>query len=706
MISKTNPNAFCAYIDAGMMLFPCQQYTKIPSRKGFLDLPFDPDFEPQDQNYGVLLRNRYLVIDCDTRHYNKDDKPLTRLLTDLELPLDLFKQTFTVETPSKGYHVYLTKPEDVLLVNSLKEYPGLEFKTKFIMACGSYIDKTPKGEPVERGYRAIFNSPKNILPCPHALLVRLKKTDAPIITLAEPVEPDNASDVFAFTQHCQMVEPAIEGRNGDLRTFQVACAGREFGLSQEKTLEIMKTIFNPRCEPVWDEEALALKVSNAYEYSTRTPQGVKSIQNQFTTVESPKTETKIKYQLDSHGQIKKNFFNLRQIFNFPTIHQNKDDKKILTIPPIGNYLKYDQFVHDIVWDKPAPWFKISNEWTDQDAVEFKNILSEQLAMDFSVDLIHEVASVCASRRAFHPVRDYLNDCSWDGIRRVDRWLSMYCGAVDNSYTRFIGRKALIACVARIFNPGVKFDHVLVMEGVQGIGKSYMWDVLANPWFTDAPLHIQDKSAIEIMRGKWIVELAEMDALTKYESQTIKGFLSRTEDRCRMAYERKTQNFPRQNVFVGSLNPEVHGWLKDRTGNRRYWPVAVSRIDIPELKRVRHELWAEALELYKKGEDLSVADANMRSLMAQEVEGRMQQDPWFSILEEHLHSKANDYMTEQGIVVNPAEMYSRCIGGSASTFRFQESGRIASILHSLGFEKVRGEGKIGYVYVKKLIEEVL
>lgn len=704
--SKTNQNAFCKYIDAGMMLFPCFKYTKNPAKKGFLEIPFDPDFEPADQNYGVLLKNRYLVIDCDPRHYEKDDKPLTRLLTELELPTDIFKQTFTVQTPSGGYHIYFSKPEAFHLVNSLKEFPGLEFKTKFIMACGSFIDKTPKGEPVNKPYKAVLNSPSNILPCPQALLLKLQKKDTPKVTLSGPIEPDNPSDVFAFTQHCQIVEPAIEGRNGDLRTFQVACAGREFGLSQEKTLSIMLDVFNPRCQPVWDEADLTLKVQNAYEYATRTPQGVKSVQNAFTVVEKP-TEVKIKYQLDQHGRIKKNFFNLKMFFNFPTVNQSKDQRSVLTIPPIGNYLKYDQFSHNIVWAKPAPWFKMNNEWTDEDALEFKDILSENLSMDFGVDMIHEVATVCARRRAFHPVREYLNECSWDGIKRIDTWLSRYCGTVDNSYTKFIGRKTLIAAVARVFEPGVKFDHVLVMEGVQGLGKSYMWDALAKPWFTDAPLHIQDKSAIEVMRGKWIVELAEMDALTKYESQTIKGFLTRTEDRCRMAYDRTTKNFPRQNIFVGSLNPELNGWLKDKTGNRRYWPIAVSSIDIAELKRVRHELWAEALIEYKKGETLYVADANMRSLMAQEVEGRMQQDPWFLVIEAHLHTHAEkDYMTDRGILISPVELYSRCIGGSPATFRHQEANRMASILQQLGFEKVRLTGKIGFSYLKRIKDEDL
>ena len=707
-ICKTNPNSFCAYIDAGMMLFPCVGYSKIPAKKGFLEIPFDPEFNPEDHNYGVLLRNRYLVIDCDPRNYEKGDKPLTRLLTELEIDPAIFKQTFTVKTPNAGFHIYFKKPEAVSLVNSLKEFPGIEFKTKFIMACGSFIDKTPKGEPVNRPYKPEFNTPGRILACPLSLLNRLKKLDAPQQALEATITPDNEADITAFTQHCRIVEPAIEGRNGDLRTFQVACMGREFGLSQEKTLEIMLDVFNPRCQPTWHDEDLKLKVQNAYEYSTRTPQGVKSIQNSFTPLDNVKTEVKIKYQQNPHGQIKKNFFNLRMFFDYPTVHQpDGQNKKILSIPPIGNYLGFDQFSHNIIWVKPAPWFKTSPEWSDEDAIEFKSILSENLAMDYPVDIIHEVAGICASRRAFHPVRDYLNSCSWDGISRIDRWLSLYCGVVDNSYTRFIGRKTLVAAVARIFDPGVKFDHVLVLEGMQGVGKSYMWHILASPWFTDAPLHIQDKSAIETMRGKWIIELAEMDALTKYESQTIKGFLSRTEDRARMAYERKAKNFPRQNIFVGSLNPELTGWLKDKTGNRRYWPVSVSSIDLKELKHVRHELWAEAVEIYKRGEDLFVGDARMRDIMHQEVESRMQEDPWFTIIEEYLHEHGvKDHMTEHGIVVGAAELYSRCIGGGNSTFRALESNRITSVLHKLGFEKTRRVGKMGYVFVKKLVEEVL
>ena len=706
---KTNPSHFCAYVDAGMTLFPCVGYSKIPARKGFLDRSFDPEFVPTENNYGVLLRNRYLVIDCDPRSYAKDDKPLSRLLEFLELPADLFKATFTVRTPRKGYHIYFRKPDSVQLVNTMKDYLGLEFKTKFIMACGSFIDKDPKGALIRAGYQPVFGSPATMMKCPQILLAKLLKPDLPPMTLDAPISPDNEADIHAFVQHCLLVEPAVEGKNGDLRTYQVACAGREFGLSQGKTFDIMWEQFNPRCNPIWEEGSLRAKVLNAYEYSTQSPAGIKSIQNSFASP-IPSTETstvKIRYQLTSQGTIKKSMANLKQIFEYPTMHKNQETgaKHALTIPPIGNFLRFDQFSHRIIWGKPAPWYKLSEEWSDEDAIEFKHILSEQLALEFSIELIHEVASVCANKRAFHPVRDYLDSCKWDGIPRVDTWLSRYCGAVDTEYSRFIGRKVLVAAVARVFAPGCKFDHVLVMEGAQGIGKSYMWEILTAPWFSDAPLHIQDKSAVEIMRGKWVIELAEMDALSKYESQTIKGFLSRGEDRCRMAYERKAKSFPRQNIFVGSINPELTGWLKDRTGNRRYWPLSVTKIDLKELKHIRHELWAEALGIFQEGESLFVTDPRMQETMNKEVTSRMQEDPWFGLLEEHLYTQVNDYLVEEYITIVPVDLYTRCIGGNAATFRLPEANRIASILKILGFIKTKSTIRMGYIYVKKYEESL-
>jgi len=203
-----------------------------------------------------------------------------------------------------------------------------------------------------------------------------------------------------------------------------------------------------------------------------------------------------------------------------------------------------------------------------------------------------------------------------------------------------------------------------------------------------------------MQGRWIVELGEMEAHSKYESRTIKGFLTRTEDRVRMAYARKAVSFPRQNIFVGTINPEQAGWLKDPTGDRRYWPVPVFTIDLKAVKRDRDQIWAEAYEMFKRGEQIHVEDKKMRDLMATVVSARLQEDPWFGLVENYLAHHAHEYVIDGHVVVLPVEIYTRCVGGTASTCGTREYGRIATILKQMGYEKGRAQGKHGFVFKKK------
>lgn len=691
-----------------MTLIPCIGLNKLPKHKGFLKAPYDPELEPQDNvNYQVLLSQRYLVVDCDPRHYEpKDDRPLNRLFVDCGLDPALYKDTFIVKTPSGGFHVYFTKHPDVDVVSTLKAYQGLEFKCKFIMAAGSYIERDKDGNPVNRGYLTAYKSPAEITPAPQLLLAKLQRKIIPS-TLEVDVPGDSPADISAFTRHCEDAEGAIQGHNGDGKTYGIAIHGRSLGLSAGVVYNIMAEKYNPKCLPPWTEDELKRKIINAYQYSM-APRGTRSIHNEFNepVPEGATVEPiKVKYQTNKDGSLKRSLANLKMFFNFPTFDPNPERKRILDIPAIGRNLGFDQFSGRIVWTQPAPWYKTSNEWDDQDASQFKMILSDQLHIEFGMDQMHEAATICARERAFHPVRDYVNSIRWDGVSRVDNWLGTYCGVLDNEYTRFIGRKTLVAAIARVFRPGCKFDHVLVFEGIQGIGKSYMWEIMASPWFTDAPLSIHDKGAVEVLQGKWVVELAEMDALSRYESQAIKGFFTRNEDRCRMAYERNAKSFPRQCIFVGSLNPEQTGWLKDRTGNRRYWPVPVTRIDLKGLKRDRDQLWAEALSIFEQGENIHVEDAGMRLLMSQMVDARMQEDPWFGIVEEYLHTNGQKYVNDRMYIIVPVLLYQDSIGGGAAAFSQREASRMASILKTLGFEKTKTPGKHGYVYTKTYNEEM-
>lgn len=697
---KNLPHApsFCLYADAGFTLFPMYRASKVPYA-GFLDRTFDLEFYPKEGlNYGVLLRRQFLVIDCDPRHYAQGDKPLTRLLTDLELPTDFYKETFMVKTPRGGYHIYLSKPVDVSITTALKDYPGLEFKDQHIVAAGTYVDKNPDGEVINGSYTILSGSPSRILKCPTGLLNKIQRQER-VKALNVQITPDQEVDIKKFRKFCQTAEPAIEGKNGDLVCFKTACKGRELGLTQDTVYQIMDEEYMPRCSDPEEKSWLAAKVASAFNPSK--PIGTQSIQNEFpdaVEVKEP-TQVKIRYQFDGAGNLRRTVANLKMFFKYPTI--DPESKKTLEIPPIGHYIGFNQFNNQICWIKQAPWLKSTGEWDGDDATHFKVLLSEQLGIDFDVKQIHEVALVCAKEKAFHPVRDYIDKLKWDGQPRLSTWLSRYCGAIHTEYTSFVGRKTLIAAVSRVFRPGCKFDHVLVFEGDQGIGKSFLWEQLASPFFTDAPLSIQDKGAVEVMQGKWIIELGEMEAHSKYESKTIKGFLSRTEDRCRMAYAHNVRSFPRQNIFVGTINPEQAGWLKDPTGDRRYWPVPVYQIDIMGIRRDRDQLWAEAYEAFQTGEQIHVEDARMRTMMAEIVASRLQEDPWFNSIERYLHNAENlrQYIVGDKIVVEPTDLFCRCCGSSMTQCGAREYGRIAMILKTLGFEKERRVGKQGYTYTK-------
>jgi hypothetical protein len=707
----TNIKLFQAMHDAGFTLFPMYGFNKIP-HKGFLDTPFEPDWTPQEgHNYGALLRRRFLVIDVDPRHYPEGRRPFRELMQALEMPVDIQKTTFTVKTPRGGYHIYFQKPETCSIVHSLKEYPGLEFKDQHIMCPGSYIFQDDKGKAINAGYTLFNGAPSAIAQADPRLLAMLKPVERKPQVLVGDITPDQVADIRWFMSFCQTTPPAVSGQNGDKTAFGVARAGRARGLSKEKVVEIMLCQYNPRCEPP-DEAWLRQKIDNAFEYADE-PAGVNSIQNDFEAVPvtSGVTKVSVPYQRTPAGMLKKSFANLTYFMKYPVVVSTSEGavKEVKGVPQLFGTLKYDAFSYRLRWTKPAPWHKTSGEWDDHDAIQYMAKVSQHLAIEYQTSQMHQAAYAVASEQSFHPVREYLDSLKWDKQERVTHWLSKYCGALDNEYTRFIGRKTLVAAVARVFAPGCKFDHVLVMEGAQGIGKSYFWELMASPWFTDSPLDIDDKKAVEVMQGKWILELGEMTILSKYESSANKRFLSASSDRCRMAYATEAKDYPRQCIFVGGLNPEQNGWLRDHTGNRRYWPVPVTKIDLKAVKADRDQLWAEALEYFRKGEAIHVEDDRMRAMMEQEVEARLQEDPWFGMIEEYLSDEENweGHLQTDGKTLHfmPVDLYNNPIGGGAAAFGSREFGRVATILKKLGFEKKRSGVSRAYYYTKEVRREV-
>src|SRR5208337_3286540 len=217
----------------------------------------------------------------------------------------------------------------------------------------------------------------------------------------------------------------------------------------------------------------------------------------------------------------------------------------------------------------------------------------------------------AHEHGFHPVRDYLRSCRWDGTARLASWLPTYLGTEVNSYTAAVGRCWLISGVARIMRPGVKADSVLGLIGQQGILKSTALEVLASePWFTDHISPLGEKDSRLDLQGTWIVELAELDRVRGADLARVKNFLSTKTDKYRVPYGHRKQPFPRSCIFASSSN--IGDMLTDETGNRRWWPVNCGRINIEALRRDSDQIWGEALALFEAGEKWWLAPELVRA----------------------------------------------------------------------------------------------
>jgi 5S rRNA maturation endonuclease (ribonuclease M5) len=310
------------------------------------------------------------------------------------------------------------------------------------------------------------------------------------------------------------------------------------------------------------------------------------------------------------------------------IVQNSQANIRLALGMLGATLRHDVFEDRLLIDGVAGVGPL----LDDRAMEHLWLaIDEQFGFRPQREFFLTVLVNMARRNAFHPVCNYLDGLKWDGVPRIDTWLTTYAGAVDTPYVSAVGTLMLVAAVRRVRHPGSKFDELPVLESPQGTNKSSALALLAvhDDWFSDdMPLGVEGKRVIEALAGRWIVEAAELKGMRKGEVESLKAFLSRRIDRARMSYGRLVTEARRQCVIVGTTNSTEY--LRDNTGNRRFWPVKIEGFELEALRRDRDQLWAEAAAREAAGASIRL-DRALWPAAAAEQQARTVEDPFVEVI---------------------------------------------------------------------------
>jgi predicted P-loop ATPase len=279
-------------------------------------------------------------------------------------------------------------------------------------------------------------------------------------------------------------------------------------------------------------------------------------------------------------------------------------------PALAGHIVHDLFTGMDSAKDGLPWNKNANQWTDTDDANLRVWLEKHYDIT-GKEKIADALTAVLTRHSYHPIRDYLNGLTWDGVPRLDRIIIDYMGAEDSELNRAMSRKHFVAAVARVFNPGCKYDYCLIMSGAEGIGKSTLLSVMGGRWFNDSITTLEGKEGMEQLRRAWVVELGELSSIKRSDVEQVKAHLSKQVDIYRAAYARRVLEHPRQCVFCGTTNEAL--FLKGDTGNRRFWVIPVvaelrKYKDWSEaIRRDRDQLWAEAVHYYKQGEPLYLSE---------------------------------------------------------------------------------------------------
>lgn len=380
-------------------------------------------------------------------------------------------------------------------------------------------------------------------------------------------------------------------------------------------------------------------------------------------------------------------------------------------PELAGLARTNRFTELMERSREAPWGTTAGEWDDQDDL----MLGEYLARTYGLVLKNKVTlsdgvRMAAREAEYNPVIDLIKSEPWDGTERLDHWTEDVLGVAPTPYSSLVGRLFVMGMVARVMRPGCKFDYMLILKGPQGAKKSTVFHTLAQPWFTDNAIRMGDKDSLLAMQSVWIAESSELESMNKADANATKQFLSSSEDLFRPPYGQRMLRRPRHAVIGGTTNADT--FLRDVTGDRRFWPLEVGEIDIAVLESMRLQLFAEALARLRS------KDAAMRRTWPTNEEEKgliipaqarfKQTDVWEDILADYVDAPVNHrtdspdqpapckraFFSTRELFEHALQIRPDRIDGN----KMMET-RIANCMHALGFQKfreTRGERKRGYM----------
>ena len=413
-----------------------------------------------------------------------------------------------------------------------------------------------------------------------------------------------------------------------------------------------------------------------------------------------------------------------------------------TLRKLTLILENDPNLKDIVFNQhldgmeikgDVPWKHPSKFWRDADDAQLISYVDENYGTFSQRNFDIAVAKV-TDDRSYHPIREFLQTLpEWDKVERVDTLLIDYLGAADNKYVRAVTRKTLCAAACRVLNPGCKFDTMLVLNGSQGIGKSTLIARLGGEWFSDSLSlnDTKDKTAAEKLQGYWILEIGELAGLRKAEVETLRSFLSRQNDIYRASFGKRTTPHPRQCVFFGTTNAES-GYLRDTTGNRRFWPVKTlgggSKCSWDITREEVLQIWAEVMHYVKEGEKFYL-DPEVEALAKAEQREAMESDEREGLVREYLEALLPDNWDDMDIFerrnfldgtgkadigkkgtirrtqVCNMEIWCECFGKERSNLKRADSNELSGILVKLGWVRLDRKERVAnygpqFIFVPK------